>query len=275
MRAQDLIAAVFPGQTACQDNHGGGPIEIPDHPLVRETVRDCLVEAMDAAGLRAVLEALADGRIAASASERPEPSVFAHEILNANPYAFLDDAPLEERRTRAVAIRRGLPATVVDRIGGLDPAAIEAVVAEAQPDPRDADELHDLLLDLGALPEATGRERGWTELFETLVDSRRAACLDGTPRHWVAAERRSVAAAVWPDRRFIPDVVEPPSRRAAPPDGESALVEIVRGHLALLGPTTADAIAARLGVRASDVEAALARLEMEGSALRGRFLRRR
>ena len=114
MRAQDLIAAVFPGQTACQDNHGGGPIEIPDHPLVRETVRDCLVEAMDAAGLRAVLEALADGRIAASANERPEPSVFAHEILNANPYAFLDDAPLEERRTRAVAIRRGLPATVVD-----------------------------------------------------------------------------------------------------------------------------------------------------------------
>ena len=96
-----------------------------------------------------------------------------------------------------------------------------------------------------------------------------------TPRHWVAAERRSVAAAVWPDRRFVPDVVEPPSRRAAPPDGESALVEIVRGHLALLGPTTADAIAARLGVRASDVDAALARLEMEGAVLRGRFRVRR
>src|SRR4051812_19746544 len=271
MRAQDLIAAVFPGQTACQDNHGGGAIEIPDHPLVRETVRDCLVEAMDADGLRAVLEALADGRIAASANERPEPSVFAHEILNANPYAFLDDAPLEERRTRAVALRRGLPAAVVERIGGLDPAAIDAVVAEAQPDPRDPDELHDLLLDLGALPEAIGHEREWDGLFETLVDGRRAACLDGTPRHWVAAERRSVAAAVWPDRRFIPDVIESPSRRAAPLDGESALLEIVRGHVALLGPTTANAIAARLGVRASDVEAALARLEMDGAVLRGRF----
>ncbi|HEY5090516.1 MAG TPA: helicase-related protein, partial [Polyangia bacterium] len=113
MRAQDLIAAVFPAQTACQDNHGG-TVEIPDHPLVRETVRDCLVEAMDAAGLRVVLEGLADGRIEALAQERPEPSVFAHEILNANPYAFLDDAPLEERRTRAVSVRRGLPAVVAE-----------------------------------------------------------------------------------------------------------------------------------------------------------------
>jgi ATP-dependent Lhr-like helicase len=272
MRAQDLIAAVFPGQTACQDNHGGGAIEIPDHPLVRETVRDCLVEAMDAAGLRAVLEALADGRIRAGATERPEPSVFAHEILNANPYAFLDDAPLEERRTRAVAIRRGLPAAVVERIGGLDPAAIEAVIAAAQPDPRDADELHDLLLDVGAFPEAIGRERGWSDLFDALVESRRAARFGSEPVHWVAAERRSVAAAVWPDRRFAPELVEPPSRRSAPPDGEAALVEIVRGHLALVGPTTADVLGARLGVRASDVEAALARLEMEGSALRGRFV---
>jgi ATP-dependent Lhr-like helicase len=272
MRAQDLIAAVFPGQTACQDNHGGGPVEVPDHPLVRETVRDCLVEAMDAAGLRAVLEAMAEGRIRTSGSERPEPSVFAHEILNANPYAFLDDAPLEERRTRAVAIRRGLPAAVVERIGGLDPAAVAAVVAEAQPDPRDADELHDLLLDVGALPETIGRERGWTALFDALIENRRAARMEGDPLHWVAAERRSVAAAVWPDRRFTPDLVEPPSRRAAPPDGESALVEIVRGHMALTGPTTADAVAARVGVRPSDVEAALARLEMDGAVLRGRFL---
>jgi ATP-dependent helicase Lhr and Lhr-like helicase len=272
MRAQDLIAAVFPGQTACQDNHGGGAIEIPDHPLVRETVRDCLVEAMDAAGLRAVLTALADGKIAATATERPEPSVFAHEILNANPYAFLDDAPLEERRTRAVSVRRGLPATVVERVGGLDPAAVEAVVAEAQPDPRDADELHDLLLDVGALPETIGEARGWQDLLATLIDSRRAARLAGDPVHWVAAERRSAAAAVWPDRRFVPELVEPALRRAGPTDPEGALVEIVRGHVALLGPTTSQRIGARLGVRASDVEAALARLEMEGGVLRGRFV---
>jgi ATP-dependent helicase Lhr and Lhr-like helicase len=273
MRAQDLIAAVFPGQAACQDNHGVGAIEIPDHPLVRETVRDCLVEAMDAAGLRGVLEGLASGAIEAVARERPEPSVFAHEILNANPYAFLDDAPLEERRTRAVSVRRGLPAVIAERVGGLDPASVETVVAEAQPDARNPDELHDLLLDVGALPEAFGRARGFGDLFEALVGDRRAARLEGDPVHWVAAERRSLAAQVWPSRRFVPDVVEPSARRApAWSDAEGALCEIVRGHLPLLGPTTAARIAARLGVPPADVEAALARIELEGGVLQGRFV---
>ncbi len=273
MRAQDLIASVFPAQTACQDNHGGGAVEIPDHPLVRETIRDCLVEAMDAAGLRAVLEAMADGRVQTTARELPEPSVFAHEILNANPYAFLDDAPLEERRTRAVSLRRGLPAAIVERIGGLDPAAVESVLAESQVEARNADELHDLLLDAGALPEAMGRARGFADLFEALVAARRAARLEGVPVLWVAAERRSLAALVWPAHRFVPDVVEPPARRAPPwSDPESALVEIVRGHLTFHGPTTAERIAAPLGVRPSDVEAALAQIELAGGVLRGRFL---
>jgi ATP-dependent Lhr-like helicase len=273
MRAQDLIAAVFPAQTACQDNHGGGAIEVPDHPLVRETVRDCLVEAMDAAGLRAVLGAIADGRVQTTARELPEPSVFAHEILNANPYAFLDDAPLEERRTRAVSVRRGLPATVVERIGGLDPEAVAAVIAESEPEARDPDELHDLLLDVGALPEAIGRARGWGDLFGALVESRRAARLDGEPALWVAAERRSLAALVWPARRFVPEVAEPPARRTpAWTDRESALVEIVRGHLAGVGPTTAARVAAPFGLPPSDVEAALAQIEMAGAVLRGRFV---
>jgi len=274
MRAQDLIAAVFPAQTACQDNHGGGAIEVPDHPLVRETVGDCLVEAMDAAGLREVLQAIADRRIETQARELPEPSVFAHEILNANPYAFLDDAPLEERRTRAVTVRRGLPAAVVDRIGGLDPEAVAAVLAESQLEARDADELHDLLLDLGALPEPIARARGFADLFEELVAARRAARLQGGDAPlWVAAERRGMAAAVWPQRRFVPDVAEPPPRR--PPvwsDASTALVEIVRGHLPFLGPTTAARIAARLGVPASDVDGALAQIELAGGVLRGRFV---
>ncbi len=273
MRAQDLIAAVFPAQTACQDNHGGGTVEIPDHPLVRETVRDCLVEAMDAAGLRAVLEAMADGRVKTSARELPEPSVFAHEILNANPYAFLDDAPLEERRTRAVSVRRGLPAAIVERIGGLDPEAARAVVAESQVEPRDADELHDLLLDAGALPEEMGRARGLGDLFDALVTGRRAARVAGDPVLWVAAERRSLAATIWPGHRFVPDVAEPPARR--PPvwsDREGALVEVVRGHLAFWGPTTAAQIAAPLGVSPADVDAALAQIELAGGVLRGRFL---
>jgi ATP-dependent Lhr-like helicase len=273
MRAQDLIAAVFPAQTACQDNHGGGAIEVPDHPLVRETIRDCLVEAMDAAGLRVVLEGIADGRVKTSTRELPEPSVFSHEILNANPYAFLDDAPLEERRTRAVSVRRGLPAAVVERIGGLDPAAVASVLAESAVEARDPDELHDLLLDAGALPETMGRAWGLGDLFDALVADRRAARLEGEPALWVAAERRSLAALAWPERRFVPDVVEPPARRtSAWSDREGALVEIVRGHLPFHGPTTAARLAAPLGLTAADVDAALAQLELAGAVLRGRFL---
>jgi ATP-dependent Lhr-like helicase len=279
MRAQDLVTAVFPAQTACQDNHGGGTIEVPDHPLVSETVRDCLVEAMDAAGLKTVIAALRAGEIEAIGRDLPEPSVFSHEILNANPYAFLDDAPLEERRTRAVAVRRGLPAEVTERIGGLDPETIAEVVAEAQPYARDPDELHDLLLEHGALPAAVGERREWVVFFEALVGARRAARLelpDGRA-HWVAAERRSLAAAVWPDGRFVPELVEPPARRVpawhvdGAPDRELALVEIVRAHLTVVGPTTATRLSERLAVPASDVEAALARVEMEGAVLRGKW----
>jgi len=277
MRAQDLIAAVFPAQTACQDNHGGGAIEIPDHPLVRETIRDCLTEAMDAEGLRAVLTDLRAGRIKTLARELPEPSVFAHEILNANPYAFLDDAPLEERRTRAVSLRRGLPAEVVERLGALEPARIDEVVAEAQPDPRNADELHDLLLDLGALPEAMVLGRDWTTLGEALVAAGRAAWLqpgsdaDGEA-FLVAAERRSLVEAIWPTGRLVPDIAEPPARRPrAWSERDGALAELVRAHLALLGPTTASAMATLLALPVPDVEGALARVELEGNVLRGTF----
>src|SRR5678815_5444281 len=128
MRAEDLLVAVFPAQLACQDNMEAGPIEVPDHPLVRETLRDCLTEAMDIEGLRACLTALHAGQIKRVTRETPEPSVFAHEILNANPYAYLDDAPLEERRARAVTLRRGLPAAVADDVGRPDPGARRAVV---------------------------------------------------------------------------------------------------------------------------------------------------
>ena len=247
MRAQDLIAAVFPGQTACQDNHGGGAIEIPDHPLVRETMRDCLTEAMDAEGLKRMLADMRAGEIQTLAREVPEPSVFAHEILNANPYAFLDDAPLEERRTRAVAVRRGLPPEIVERIGGLDPERVTEVVAEAQPDPRNADELHDLLLDLGALPAAEAEARGWTAFFEALVAAGRAARAGGSDpgriQHPLLGRGRAAAAGVGDlarARASSPDVVAPPARRApAWTDREGALTELVRAHLALLGPTTA------------------------------------
>ena len=272
MRAQDLIAAVFPGQTACQDNHGGGAIDIPDHPLVSETIRDCLTEAMDAEGLKAVLRDLRAGKIEAIARELPEPSVFAHEILNANPYAFLDDAPLEERRTRAVSLRRGLPAEVVEHLGTLDPERIDEVVAEAQPDPRGPDELHDLLLDLGGAPVAWVELRGWSAWAAELVANGRAAVLHGETPFWVAAERRSLAETVWPGRTFSPDVVEPPPRRPRPwSERDGALAEVVRGHIAFTGPTTATRLAALLDLSTADVDGALAKVELEGNVLRGQF----
>ena len=270
MRAEDLLASVFPAQLGCQDN-AVGPIEIPDHPLVSETLRDCLTEAMDARGLKAKLEALFRGEIGSVARETPEPSVFAHEILNANPYAYLDDAPLEERRARAVTLRRGLPAELANDIGKLDAEAITAVVDEARPDLRDADELHDLLLDLGALPESEAAD--WTGWVHELIAAGRAARLRAGDRFlWVAAERRSLAAAIWPDGRFEPDVAEPPARRApAWSDRGGALVEVIRARLGLVGPTTSASLAAPFGLTAREVDSALGHIEGEGNVLRGRF----
>jgi len=297
MRAQDLIAAVFPAQTACQDNHGGGAVEIPEHVLVRETLRDCLTEAMDAAGLRAVLTDLRAGRIETIARDVPEPSVFAHEILNANPYAYLDDAPLEERRTRAVSLRRGLPAQVVESLGTLDPDRIDEVVAEAEPEVRDPDELHDLLLEWGAIPAPLVAARGWQPHADALRAAGRAAVFavaevakaeagveasgrrsgpppePELPRFWVAAERRTLAETIWPTGRFRGDeLVEPPLRRPrAWTDREGALVELIRAHMVCRGPTTAARLAAALELPTADVDAALARVELEGNVLRGQF----
>src|SRR6202035_2239981 len=151
MRSEDLLAAVFPEALACQENIEG-EIKIPDHPLARETMKDALTEAMDLEGLKNVLDRIASGSLRCVAVETPVPSQFSHEILNANPYAYLDDAPLEERRARAVEMRRMLPEAVLSEIGRLDPAAIDEVRADAWPDVRDPDELHDALLTLGALP---------------------------------------------------------------------------------------------------------------------------
>jgi len=152
MRSDDLLASVFPDAAACFENIQGER-KIPDHPLVGEVMKDVLTEAMDIEGLKSVLRGLADGRIRCIAVDTPVPSQFSHEILNANPYAYLDDAPLEERRARAVQMRRMLPESVLEEVGGLEPAAIAQVREEAWPDVRDADELHDVLHTLVALPE--------------------------------------------------------------------------------------------------------------------------
>jgi ATP-dependent Lhr-like helicase len=262
MLAADLLASVFPDAAACLENIPGDR-EIPDHPLVRQTVRDCLQEAMDFDGLRAVLERIHRGDLRLVARDTPEPSVFAYEILAAKPYAFLDDAPLEERRSHAVQTRRGTESA--DDLGTLDAAAIARVRDEERPDPRDADELHDAMMTAGFLT----REKiaGYDALLATLIAARRATVTSvGT----VAAERVGELLAVHPDAVLDPRV-EPPSSRARAWTRENAIVELLRGRLTLTGPTTAAALAASLAIDVKDADAALLALEGEGVVMRGRF----
>ncbi len=240
MRAEDLLAAVFPDQVACAENLTG-EIRIPDHPLVEETIDNCLHEAMDLDGLTRILEGMESGAIRKVAIDNAEPSPFSHEILNANPYAYLDDAPLEERRARAVQLRRTLRTDLSGGAGILDPAAIATVSAESWPDVRDADELHDALLSLITLPPV----HEWQELFAQLTNTGRASVIErGGKRFWVATERLHLTHDV---------------------------LATVRGWMESLGPVTAASLAGTLAVPVDEIEAALLKLESEGQVMRGRF----
>jgi ATP-dependent helicase Lhr and Lhr-like helicase len=252
MRADDLLAAVFPDQAACPENLTG-PIRIPDHVLVRETIGNCLREAMDLDGLLYVLGGVESGSVRTHAIDTPEPSPFCHEILNANPYAYLDDAPLEERRTRAVTLRRTLRDDV-DGAGVLDPAAIEEVTAESWPVVRDADELHDALASLVVMPPAPA----WSAWFDELVAANRATPFDAAQDRtmWTCAERLPLARAAYGGE---------PEARA------EAVTEIVRGWLECSGPLTVAEIGERLRIDRDAIEAALLALETQGQVLRGRF----
>jgi len=272
MEAEDLVAAVFPDQLACPENLVGDR-EIPDHPLVKQTIEDCLLEAMDFPGLKRVLEAMEAGEFQLVARDTPEPSPLAHEVVNAKPYAFLDDAPLEERRTQAVITRRGLDAKAVDEFGKLDQAAIDRVKGEAWPEVSSADELHDALLVMGAMGSAecemrNAKCRVW---FEELVRAGRAGVIATEPSLWVATERLPMLEAVFPGVTCEPSLVAPERERARAWTREDGLRELVRGRLEVVGPTTAPEVARGLGVTAGDVDIALAALEHEGFALRGHF----
>jgi ATP-dependent helicase Lhr and Lhr-like helicase len=272
MDAEDLVAAVFPDQLACPENLVGDR-EIPDHPLVQQTIADCLLEAMDFPGLKRVLEEMEAGHFRLVARDTTEPSPLAHEVINAKPYAFLDDAPLEERRTQAVITRRGLDVKTAEELGKLDQAAIDRVRDEAWPDISSADELHDALLVSGALTSAecgmrNAESKVW---FEELARAGRAATLLHQSRLWVATERVPLVEAVFPGVRCEPAVVAPERDRARTWTREDAVRELVRGRLEVVGPTTAAAVAAGLGVAQGDVDFALGALEHEGFALRGRF----
>jgi ATP-dependent helicase Lhr and Lhr-like helicase len=267
MRAEDLLAAVFPAQLACGDNRPAGPIELPDHPLVKETIDNCLHEAMDVDGLRTLIDALERGAVRTLAVDTAAPSPMSHEILNANPYAFLDDAPLEERRARAVSLRRVDP-QLARGIGALDPAAIEEVRAQAWPDVRDADELHDLLLSVVVLPRPYAT--AWNQLAAELIRSRRATHVQwDTGAALVAAERTHAVRAALADARCDPPL--PPLAGTQPVEPEEAVRAMVQGWMEILGPVTSAGLAAHLGLAESKVDAALFRLESEGIVLRGKF----
>ncbi len=264
MRSDDLLASVFPDQVACQENLTGD-IRIPDHPLVNETVRDCLHEAMDLDGLRALLAGIESGAVRTRAVDTAEPSPFSHEILNANPYAFLDDAPLEERRARAVQLRRTLGGDP-GGMGALDPAAIATVADESWPVVRDPDELHDALLTLVALPPVAE----WAVWLDALAASRRAGVLRvGGTRLWVPTERLGLVRCLYPGEVVDPEL--PDVGPAGPADRETAAAELLRGWLESTGPVTASGMAERLALPPALVEAGLTRLEGEGQILRGRF----
>jgi len=266
MRADDLLAACFPDAAACAENLTG-PIRIPDHVLVRETIDNCLHEAMDLDGLTEVLRRIESGAIRTVAIDTAEPSAFCHEILSANPYAYLDDAPLEERRTRAVTLRR-TSAGDSGELGILDPAAIEEVAESSWPLVRDPDELHDALMTLVVLPPVAA----WRAWFEELVVQRRATTIRaGDVALWTCAERLDLARVAYPAIEALPDISSVPSAQALPETQADAFAEIVRGWLESSGPVTVSEFAERFAVDGTTIEAALMRLESQGQVLRGRF----
>ncbi|MBW2363051.1 MAG: DEAD/DEAH box helicase, partial [Deltaproteobacteria bacterium] len=265
MQADDLMAAIFPGLAACQE-HQSGPIAVPDHPIVRQTVDDCLHEAMDVEALVELFRAVRSGDIRVHGRETSEPSVLSHEILNGRPFTFLDDAPLEERRTRALSLRRGLPEDARD-LARLDPDAIARVREEVRPRPRDAEELHDLLLSCVLLPA----EPEWLGGLQALAAEGRAARVEtARGQRWLAAERAPAVRALLPEARPLPEPRLPAGLEGEVAE-EEARIAAVRGHLEHLGPTDLAELAALTALREIQVETALARLEGEGFAMRGSF----
>ena len=295
MKSEDLLAAVFPDQVACLENIVGER-EVPDHPLVNQTMHDCLREAMDVDGLLQILRGIEAGAIAVVARDLTAPSPLAAEVLNAAPYAFLDDAPLEERRTRAVQTRGFSGADGADDLGQLDPEAIAAVRDEAWPQVRDADEMHEALTLLGfATAAEADANPGWSERLQALARARRAtrltleahpardavpsaaeerprtACASAQRDVWTSAEKLPLWQALHPAAAMQPAVAAPAEYAARAWSREDALLELVRHRLGGLGPVTVAALARSMAVVPGEVEAALLRLQSEGYVMQGRF----
>jgi len=272
MKSDDLLATVFPDQVACLENIVGER-EIPDHPLVRQTLDDCLHEAMDSEGWLALLRRMEGGEVELLARDLPAPSPLAMEILGARPYAFLDDAPLEERRTQAVLARRWSDPESADDLGALDPEAIAAVREEAWPEARSADELHEALTALGCIAEAeTAAQPQWGEWLAELARGGRATRMQVAHDRvlWLPLERLMLLRAVYPQAPFQPHL-QAPDGYDQPIEEEAALVELIRARLSGFGPLPVALIARPLALPASAVAVALVRLESQGYVMRGRF----
>ncbi|SFI74470.1 ATP-dependent helicase Lhr and Lhr-like helicase [Stutzerimonas kunmingensis] len=272
MKSDDLLATVFPDQVACLENIIGER-EIPDHPLVRQTLDDCLHEAMDSEGWLALLRRMEGGEVELLARDLPAPSPLAMEILGARPYAFLDDAPLEERRTQAVLARRWSDPESADDLGALDPEAIAAVREEAWPEARSADELHEALTALGCIAEAeTAAQPQWSEWLAELARGGRATRMQVAHDRvlWLPLERLMLLRAVYPQAPFQPHL-QAPGGYDQSIEEEAVLVELIRARLSGFGPLPVALIARPLALPASAVAAALVRLESQGYVMRGRF----
>ncbi|HEY5804784.1 MAG TPA: DEAD/DEAH box helicase [Lysobacter sp.] len=289
MKSEDLLATVFPDQVACAENLVGER-EVPDHPLVAQTLHDCLYEAMDIEGWLRLLRAMEAGEVTVVARDLSAPSPFAAEVLNARPYSFLDDAPLEERRTQAVQTRRYADAQSADDLGRLDASAIEAVREEAWPQVRSVDEMHEALMGLGVVTTREVRENGWADWLARLAKDHRATVLqnvastrgvvvragvavpdnEGTGL-WCAAERLPQLQIIHPQSELQPPIEAPAEFARQAWTREDALVELLRSRLTGLGPTPAQALADDLSLPRGDIEATLLRLQSEGYVMQGRF----
>ncbi|MET0319404.1 MAG: DEAD/DEAH box helicase [Duganella sp.] len=268
MKSDDLLASVFPDQAACLENIVGER-ELPSHPLVDQTLDDCLHEAMDSEGWLALLRRMEAGEVRLLARDLPAPSPLAMEILNARPYAFLDDAPLEERRTQAVINRRWTDPASTDDLGALDIGAIEAVAQEAWPDVRNADEMHEALTTLACIAsDEAAAHAGWKGWLQALAKGGRATRLGNL---WVARERLPCVQAAYPDAVPKPALTMPGQDGDDAWNQDSALVEVLRARLSGFGPQTLAAIAGPLALPASTVTIALTLLESQGYVMRGRF----
>lgn len=272
MKSEDLLATVFPDQVACLENIVGER-EIPDHPLVRQTLDDCLHEAMDSEGWLALLRRMESGEVELLTRDLPAPSPLAMEILGARPYAFLDDAPLEERRTQAVLARRWSDPESADDLGALDPEAIAAVGAEAWPEARNSDELHEALTALGCIAEAEAAgQPHWLQWLAELARAGRATRLQVAHDRalWTPLERLAWLRSIYPQAACEPRLPLPAGYDQLL-DEEEALVELIRARLSGFAPLPVPLIARPLALPASAVALALTRLEAQGYVLRGRF----